>query len=155
MTFVFFISLLNIKKKIVMKRFLIFAAACAVCAFAVNACGNNSADRLTERFEQFIDDTQKEMEEFTEEDWAQVEKEFNEFVEKFSEEADKFTDEQREKIDKAIGKFSGIKAKHDLSRVFDDAKDLIESIPAKSEGFIDGLTGGEDVPADQDSVVAE
>ena len=132
-----------------MKKILIFMTV------SIMACGcAASADRLISDFQDFIDNTEREMDTFTEEDWAKAEEEFNALTEKYREQADKLTEEQKKAVEKAIGEYWGIITRSSTDNFIEKAKKVLENIPDKIEGFIDGLTDENDAPENGEAATA-
>lgn len=123
-----------------MKRISILMACLAALALAFSCTA--SPERLISDFQKFIDRTEQEMDNFTEEDWTRAEEDFDALIRKYKEQAENLTEEQKKAIDKAIGEYWGMIARHSSENFLDKAKKALESAPDKIEGFIEGLIDG-------------
>lgn len=124
--------------KLIMKNKLKILA-CALAAIVITGCGTSSSGELPEKLQKFMDQTEKELDSCTDEQWQEAEKKFDQLIDKYSQNLDKMTEEQRKEIERAISQFDGMKLRRSLKDAADKAQKALENAPEKIDGFIDGL----------------
>lgn len=90
----------------------------------------------------FVERVEKHASEYTEEDWAEVNKEYDELIT----EIDKYdyTGDDAKRIATLKGKFAGIKTKDTINKFIDGIDKAAKEAKETLEGFTEGFFGGEE-----------
>ena len=107
----------------------------AMCALALTAC-STTPEKITD----FVDDTEKNCENFKEKDWEKNQMEYEELFEKAQKEYDQYTDEEKAELGRAIGRYTKLMMKEG----FRTLQKTGESLAPMINGFFDSLTEDED-----------
>lgn len=110
-----------------------------IASAIITGCGTANSGNLPDKLQKFMDQTEKELDSCTDEQWQEAEKKFNQLIDKYSKELDKMTDEQRRELERAISQFDGMRLRRSLENAADKAQKALKNAPDKIDGFIDGL----------------
>lgn len=123
-----------------MKKVLYLALTALFCFIVLASCDKkqNAIDNLSG----FVERVEKHASEYTEKDWAEVNKEYEEIIE----EIDKYdyTGDDAKRLATLKGKFAGIKTKDTINKFIDDIDKAAKEAKETLEGFTEGFFGGEE-----------
>ena len=115
-----------------------------VVAFAIVAM--SSCATTTQKINDLVDDTVRNSENLTEEEWAERDSRLEELLRQYESNPDAFSEEERQSIDYALGQYYGAQVKQGLQDAKRGIEDLLDQLPGFIAGFIDGT--GLDTPTD-------
>ena len=124
-----------------------------VVAFAIAALA--SCATTTQKINDLVDDTVRNSENLTEEEWAERDGRLEELLRQYEANPDArqyeanpdaFTEEERQSIDYALGQYYGAQVKQGLQDAKRGIEDFLDQLPGFIDGFIDGT--GLDTPTD-------
>lgn len=115
-----------------------------VVAFAIAALA--SCATTTQKINDLVDDTVRNSENLTEEEWAERDGRLEELLRQYEANPDAFTEEERQSIDYALGQYYGAQVKQGLQDAKRGIEDFLDQLPGFIDGFIDG--SGLDSPSD-------
>lgn len=115
-----------------------------VVAFAIVAM--SSCATTTQKINDLVDDTVRNSENLTEEEWAERDGRLEELLRQYEANPDAFTEEERQSIDYALGQYYGAQVKQGLQDARRGIQDFLDQLPGFIDGFIDGT--GLDTPTD-------
>ena len=87
----------------------------------------------------FVEKVEKHASEYTEEDWAEVNKEYEEIIAEINKY--EYAGDEAKRIATLKGKFTGIKAKHTVNKILDGIDKAAKEVKGAIEGFADGIIG--------------
>lgn len=115
-----------------------------VVAFAIVAM--SSCATTTQKINDLVDDTVRNSENLTEEEWAERDSRLEELLRQYESNPDAFSEEERQSIDYALGQYYGAQVKQGLQDAKRGIEDFLDQLPGFIDGFIDGT--GLDTPTD-------
>lgn len=115
-----------------------------VVAFAIVAM--SSCATTTQKINDLVDDTVRNSETLTEEEWAERDSRLEELLRQYEANPDAFSEEERQSIDYALGQYYGAQVKQGLQDARRGIEDFLDQLPGFIDGFIDGT--GLDTPTD-------
>ncbi len=99
-------------------------------------CSCNSGETLKSDFEGVVEKTQKEYQNYSEDNWEKVEKKVEDLTTKFEENRANYTPQQIKDINNLIGKYRALQLKQSINQI----KNAIEDFGQQIEGAVKEMT---------------
>lgn len=119
---------------------LVRAVAVTVLLFFAESCffAPSVAERLSDTIE-YVESAES----MTTEEWEVIKEEYYMTVDEFRANIDSYTEKEKQEIYGLIGKMNGIIAKREAGQAIGRFNEILESLPSMLDGFVEGITGGE------------
>lgn len=115
-----------------MNKSTIFALLAAL-AIAVGCAATKS---VPERFDSFVEKTEIEFKDYTEEDWEKSRQEYEGFVEEIKGNYDSYSTSEKVKMAEAMARYNSILLQNGIGNATENLGDLFEQIPEVINGVI-------------------
>ena len=117
-----------------MKSKLVLVLSSLVLLLFVYSCVGS----LPKRFESFVNQVEKNADNYTEEDWNRASDKFEKLMEAYEKQHDRLSKEDRKSIDNSIGRYRGLVLKSGIKSAIDEFNDAFGEL----ESFLKGLSSG-------------
>ena len=117
-------------KKTTIATFLAAAVLFIGCATTVS---------LPDRLDRFVEKTEKEYKNYSEEDWERSRAEYDALVAEMKENYDSYSTSEKVRTMQAIGRYSTMVLGSEISNATDAVGDVLEQIPETLNGIIDDI----------------
>ena len=117
-------------KKTTIATFLAAAVLFICCATTVS---------LPDRLDRFVEKTEKEYKNYSEEDWERSRAEYDALVAEMKENYDSYSTSEKVRTMQAIGRYSTMVLGSEISNATDAVGDVLEQIPETLNGIIDDI----------------
>lgn len=114
-----------------------FLTALAASAILVIGCATTKS--LPDRMDEFVEKTETEYKNYTEEDWAKSKAEYEALVNEWNENADSFTMSEKIRVMKAMGCYGTMVIEKEVSGASESLGGILESIPETINDIIDQI----------------
>lgn len=114
-----------------------FLTALAASAILVIGCATTKS--LPDRMDEFVEKTETEYKNYTEEDWAKSKAEYEALVNEWNENADNFTMSEKIRVMKAMGRYGTMVIEKEVSGASESLGGILESIPETINDIIDQI----------------
>lgn len=114
-----------------------FLTALAASAILVIGCATTKS--LPDRMDEFVEKTETEYKNYTEEDWAKSKAEYEALVNEWNENADSFTMSEKIRVMKAMGRYGTMVIEKEVSGASESLGGILESIPETINDIIDQI----------------
>ena len=118
-----------------MKSRILLIVASLTLLFFVFSCASN----LPKRFESFVDQVEKNADNYSDQDWEQASEKFEKLMEAYEKQHDKLSKEDCKSIDSSIGRYHGLVLKSGIQSVVDEFNGALDELQSLLEGFSSGL----------------
>ena len=108
-------------------------------AAAVLFVGCATTVSLPDRLDKFVEKTEQEYKNYTEEDWEKSKAEYDALVAEMKENYDSYSTSEKVRTMQAIGRYSTIVLGSELTNATDAVGDVLEQIPETINGIIDEI----------------
>lgn len=105
----------------------------AIAVFAIS-CGAPA-----ERISDFVAKVETDCDSYSADDWERIDAEFDRLCADIETNYDTMTPEEQDKVMKAVGVYFGLRTKHGLNDMWEEAKKAYQSLPSIIEGFTDAF----------------
>ena len=109
-----------------------------VAALAL-AVGCATTVSLPDRLDKFVEKTEKEYKNYTEEDWKKSKEEYEALVAEMKENYDSYTTSEKVRTMKAMGRYGTLVLGNELSTASETVGGVLEQIPETINDIIDGI----------------
>lgn len=114
-----------------------FLTALAASAILVIGCATTKS--LPDRMDEFVEKTETEYKNYSEEDWAKSKAEYEALVNEWNENADNFTMSEKIRVMKAMGRYGTMVIEKEVSGASESLGGILESIPETINDIIDQI----------------
>ena len=114
-----------------MKKVFQITLMAAAAILLLTACSKS----LTTRFDDFVNDVEKNCASYSEDDWNQANAQFEKMVKEFEDNKSSYTEDEQKQIRDAIAKYYALVTKSGISSVIDSVNEFIQQFP----NFIEDL----------------
>lgn len=115
-----------------MKRCKLFMLV-AIAAFAF------SCVTPSERISDFVAKVETDCDSYSADDWERIDAEFDRLCTDIESNYETMTEEEQEQVMKAVGVYFGLRTKHGLNDMLEEAKKAYKSLPSIIDGFTDAF----------------
>ena len=114
----------------------ILAALCAVILMVV---GCATAASVPDRLDKFVEKTEKEYKNYTEDDWKKSKEEYDAIVAEWEQNYDSYSSADKTRAMKAMGKYGAMVLEHQIASASNGFESILESIPEKINNIINSI----------------
>jgi len=111
----------------------------SLCAAAMITIGCATTASLPDRLDDFVEKTEKEFKNYTEEDWKKSSEQYQALVDEFEENYDSYSTSDKVRAMQAIGRYNTIVLQNSVSGASETLNDVLESIPEAINDIIDNI----------------
>lgn len=94
---------------------------------------------LPDRLDEFVEKTEKEYKNYTEDDWKKSREEYETLVAEMEENYDSYTTAEKTRTFKAMGKYSSMVLENEVGKASETIGGILESIPEKINDIINNI----------------
>lgn len=102
----------------------------------------NKKQRAIDSLSEFVEKVEQHASEYTEEDWAEADKEYDELIAEID--MYEYSGHETKRIAELKGKYLGIKTKYSVNKLIEGIDKAAKEIKGTIEGFTEGILGGSD-----------
>lgn len=113
-----------------------------MAVFLILAVASCVSQSLVERLKDLVEYAEN-VEGIPDEEWESIKQDFYMTVDEFRVNLDTYTTEEKAEAYELIGKMNGIIAKREAGQAIGRFNEILESLPSMLDGFVEGITGGE------------
>lgn len=134
----------------------VFAALAAALAITIGCATTMS---LPDQLDKFVEKTEKEYKNYTEDDWKKSKEEFEALSAQIEENYDSFSTSDKVRSMKAMGKYGSLVLQNEISGASEALRTVLESIPETINGIINDIDttairkGVEDVKSGLEGII--
>ena len=115
------------------------ATLAALGAAFLLVVGCATASSVPDRLDKFVEKTEKEYKNYTEEDWKKSQEEYDGLVAEWEENYDSYSSSEKTQAMRAMGKYGAMLLEHQLAKASDGVGTILESIPEKINDIINSI----------------
>ncbi|MBR5660998.1 MAG: hypothetical protein IKW99_05555 [Bacteroidales bacterium] len=114
-----------------------FLTALAASAILVIGCATTKS--LPERFDEFVEKTEAEYKDYTDEQWSKSKEEYDSLVKEWEENMDSFSTSEKVRVMKAMGRYGAMYLEKEIAGASESLGGVLESIPETINDIIDQI----------------
>ena len=111
----------------------------ALAASAILAIGCATTKSLPDRMDEFVEKTEAEYKNYTDEQWAKSKEDYNALVKEWEENMDNFSTSEKVRVMKSMGRYGAMVLEKEVAGASDSLGDILESIPETINDIIDQI----------------
>ncbi len=111
----------------------------ALAASAILAIGCATTKSLPDRMDEFVEKTEAEYKNYTDEQWAKSKEDYNALVKEWEENMDNFSTSEKVRVMKSMGRYGAMVLEKEVTGASDSLGDILESIPETINDIIDQI----------------
>ena len=111
----------------------------ALAASAILAIGCATTKSLPDRMDEFVEKTEAEYKNYTDEQWAKSKEDYNALVKEWEENMDSFSTSEKVRVMKSMGRYGAMVLEKEVAGASDSLGDILESIPETINDIIDQI----------------
>ena len=111
----------------------------ALAASAILAIGCATTKSLPDLMDEFVEKTEAEYKNYTDEQWAKSKEDYNALVKEWEENMDNFSTSEKVRVMKSMGRYGAMVLEKEVTGASDSLGDILESIPETINDIIDQI----------------
>lgn len=115
------------------------ATLAALSAAFLLVVGCATASSVPDRLDKFVEKTEKEYKNYTEEDWKKSQEEYDGLVAEWEENYDSYSSSEKTQAMRAMGKYGAMLLEHQLAKASNGVGTILESLPEKINDIINSI----------------